>query len=540
MSESTLYFNGTIYTMDGANTCCSAMLVTDGKIAATGSDADLLAAKPENALLVDLQGQVVLPGLVDCHAHVGITGRRLFELELAGKSKEEILELVRQAAQETPDGEWIRGVGWNQDEWAEKVFPTKEELDAVAPNNPVRMIRYCGNAYWCNSCAIDLAMADGDKAAGNTGTEFMLNEKGELSGTLVGPVCSRIDDVLPDYTAEQYGQMYRHMERICLSQGTTTIMEKGAGAQSPLSIEGGEQILPLLHELYQSGGLKLRVHEALIGLDPFVKEYFQTPKAQFCYDDHLLLHSIKLWTDGAFGPHNAYLSEDYYDQPGHRGNRKFTDQELIDLFRMYDGLGVQIEIHTIGDATTTQILDCYEAAFADSLDKDRRFIMDHVHVPKPEDIVRMGRLNIINSTQFIQFAADMGFLPVVLSPEMVKRVYPWRAVLDAGCRIVNGSDMDPVNPFLMLYVAIARKNEQGVNTLEAEPLQKLTRLEALRSCTTDAAYAMYMEDRLGSLEPGKHADFIFIDRDYFTCPEEEIREITVDRTFIAGRQVYCR
>jgi len=152
----------------------------------------------------------------------------------------------------------------------------------------------------------------------------------------------------------------------------------------------------------------------------------------------------------------------------------------------------------------------------------------------------MGRLGLINSTQFIQFAQDMGFLPVVLSPEMVKRVYPWRAVLDAGCRMVNGADMDPVNPFLMLYVAIARKNEQGINTLEEEPLQKLTRLEALRTCTTEAAYAMFMEDRLGSLEMGKYADFILIDRDYFTCPEEEIRQIQVNATYVAGEQVYCR
>ena len=201
---------------------------------------------------------------------------------------------------------------------------------------------------------------------------------------------------------------------------------------------------------------------------------------------------------------------------------------------------MQIEVHTIGDASTTQVLDCYEAAFADALDKDRRFIIDHVHVPKPEDIVRMGRLNIINSTQFIQFSDDMGFLPEVLPEEMLPRVYPWRAVLDAGCRIVNGSDMEPVSPFLMLYVAIARKNEQGVNTLEEEPLQKLTRLEALRSCTTDAAYAMFMEERIGSLEAGKYADFIFLDRDYFACPEEEIRDIRVEATYISGQPVFSR
>jgi len=538
MSQSTLYINGIIYTMDEANICVSAMLVTDGRIAAIGSTDELLAIKPETTEIVDLNNQVMLPGLVDCHAHVGITGRRLFELELAGKSKEEILEAVKQRTSELQPGEWICGMGWNQENWEEKVFPTKEDLDAVAPDHPVKLTRYCGNAFWCNSLAIELAMNDTSHDVENTGTEFMLNDKGELAGILVGPACRKIDDVIPDYTPEQFTKMYQHMENICLSQGTTTIMEKGAGAMSPLSVEGSRNSIALLHQLCGNGQLKMRIHEAVIGLDPYCDECFAPFWTPYFYDDHLSVRSVKLWSDGAFGPHSAYLSEDYHDQPGHRGNRKFTNEELISLFRKFDDLGVQIEIHTIGDATTTQILDCYEQAFADSLNRDRRFIMDHVHVPQPEDIQRMAKLNIINSTQFIQFAADMDFLPVVLNPDMVKRVYPWRAVLDAGCTVVNGSDMDPVNPFLMMHVAVTRTNEQGVNTLESEPLQKLTRLEALRSCTSDAAYAMFMEDKLGSLEPGKHADFILIDRDYFTCPEDEIKDVTVTKTFIDGEMVF--
>ena len=540
MSQCTLYFNGKIYTMDENNTCVSAMLVTDGRIAAVGRDSDLLAAKPADAELIDLKGRVVLPGLIDGHSHVSITGRCIFELQLSGKSKAEVLEMVRKKAEELPAGDWICGVGWNQDEWNEKGYPTKEELDAVAPNHPVRLVRYCGNAYWCNSLAINMALEGASDDEENSGTEFMLNEKGELAGTLVGPLCRKIDDIIPEYTEAQYGAMYNYIEAICLSYGTTTIMEKGAGAQSPLTVTGGKKIVKQLRSLYDENKLKIRIHQAVIGLDPYADEHFGQEWEPFSHDDHLSVRSVKFWTDGAFGAHSACLSEDYYDQPGHRGNRKFSDEELTALFKKYDDLGVQIEVHTIGDATTTQVLDCYEAAFADSLERDRRFIIDHVHVAQPEDIIRMGRLNLINSTQFIQFSADMGFLPVVLSPDMVKLVYPWRAVLDAGCRMVNGADMDPVSPFLMLYVAIARKNVDGINTLEEEPLKTLTRMEAIRTMTTETAYAMFMEDRLGSLEPGKHADFIFIDRDYFTCPEEEIRDITVEATYIAGKQVYAR
>ena len=146
MSQSTLYINGIIYTMDEANTCVNAMLVTDGRIAAIGSTDELLAIKPEKTEIVDLNNQVVLPGLVDCHAHVGITGRRLFELELAGKTKEEILEAVKERTAQLKPGQWICGMGWNQELWKEKVFPTKEDLDAVAPYNPVKLTRYCGNA----------------------------------------------------------------------------------------------------------------------------------------------------------------------------------------------------------------------------------------------------------------------------------------------------------------------------------------------------------------------------------------------------------
>ena len=328
------------------------------------------------------------------------------------------------------------------------------------------------------------------------------------------------------------------MESFCLSQGVTTIMEKGAGAQSPLSVDGSQSVVELLHDLYKKEELNLRIHEAVIGLDSYVDECFHPGWISRFYDDHLTVGSIKLWSDGALSAHSAYLSEDYYDQPHHRGNCKFTDEELISLFQKFDRLGVQIEIHAIGDAATTQILNCYEAAFADCLDRDRRFIMDHVHVPQEEDIWRMAKLNIINSTQYIQFAADMELLPKVLPAAMIKRVYPWRSVLDAGCRLVNGTDMDLVSPFLMMYIAITRRNENGVNTLEKKPYQTLSRMEALRSCTTDAAYAMFMEEQLGSLEPGKHADFILIDRDYFHCPIDDIKKIIVQKTYIDGELVY--
>lgn len=541
MSKTTIFHNGKIYTLDQKNSIADSMLVTDGKIVAIGNYKDIESLMDESTEKIDLGQSVVLPSLIDCHVHLLGTGYGATMINCSDKSKQEIIKLVQEKALSTSAGKWIIGLGWNQDFWDDKRFPSKEELDVVSPNNPVKLIRYCGNAYWCNSMALKLADLTSEKT-GNAGKEYLLNEKGELSGVLVGEACRKIDNAIPKRDYSDTVSLIRHAEKYVFENGVTCIMDKGAGGESALSYNCGRELVKILEDLYSEGSLKMRIYEAIIGEDEYFEDCFKNGKRMALFDDKLTIRGIKLWSDGAFGPRSAWLKSEYKNGIGHSGNQKFTDSELIHLFKKADSKDLQIAIHTIGDASTEQILNCYEKAFSDSLDKDRRFIMDHVHVPQEKDITRMAKYKIINSTQFIQLSSDMDVIQDILSDEMITRLYPWRSVANSGVLITNGSDspVDPIAPFESLYVAISRKSINGNNCIEDEPYRTLTREEAIRAYTTNAAYSMYCENKLGSLEPGKYADFIIIDRDYFTCSLEEIKDIKVVKTALNGNYVYER
>ena len=540
MKQETIFLNGKIYTLDHNHTIAEGMLIKNGKIVALGKSEELIKMCGQDTEVVDLEGRTVLPSFTDCHAHLLAAGHGAMLIDLAEKSKEEILELVRKKVEKTEPGKWIIGMGWNQDFWENSSFPTKEELDAISPHNPVKLTRYCGNAYWCNSLAIQLAGLQHEKEDGNAGKEFLLNEKGELQGTLVGEACRKIDAAIPAYDKQDIVTMLKNAEQNFFRHGITTIMDKGAGVESALATDCGRKIINILKELYEKQELQLRTYEAIVAEDEFFDDCFANGAEIDRYDGRFTVRGIKIWTDGALGPRSAWISEDYKGQPGHRGNKKFENEELIALFKKADEKNLQIAVHTIGDASSKQVIDCYEQAFCDSMDKDRRFLVEHFHLPKEEDIDRLTQYHMINSTQFIQLSSDMEVLKEIINDELIQRVYPWRKILNKGGILTNGSDVpvDPTDPFPALYVAISRKSLGGVNCIEKPPYQRLSRLEAVRAYTINAAYSMFSEKTRGSLEEGKYADFIVINQDYFTCPEEEIKEIKVLRTVLNGKTVY--
>lgn len=540
MKMSTLYVNGRIYSMDRNNTVYEAMVVEDGKIVKLGTTEELMAEKTADQVLEDLKGCPVLPGICDCHVHMETTGAVMLAINATGKSKDELLAEVKEKAKDLAPGKWITGMGWNQDTWDGK-FPSKEELDAVCPDHPVKLTRCCGHAFWCNSLALKLAGFNLDEVSTLDPQEYPVNEEGKLLGILIDGGCKLLEEALPAETKEDKIAHFKIAEKEALRLGITTIMNKGAGLVTASSPNCGRNAVAIEKELFEKEELKIRYYESLSGQDEYFDDCFEDGiQIDQCHGK-FTLRSIKLFGDGAFGARSAWLTRDYRDQPGKRGFGILTDEEMIRLFKKADEKNVQISIHSIGDASIKQILDCYEIAFADSLHKDRRFCIEHCHLASDEDLARIISYNIIFSTQFLQLSLDMDVIPGILPDALLKRLYTWRTVVEKGVIVTNGSDSpcSTLSPFESLHTAVTRLSERGVNTFEEKPFKEaLTRMQALRAYTTTAAYSMYKEDELGSLECGKLADFIVTDKDYFTCTDEEIAKIRVLRTYIGGELCY--
>lgn len=533
------FINGIIYTMDDGNSVKEAMIIRDGKITDIGSTAQILSAFDEGGEVIDLKGQTALPGICDSHMHIQDVGGKIgIILNLFGKTKKEVLDIVAARVKILKKGEWIIGRGWNQTKWDDDSLPTKEDLDAVAPDNPVNLIRYCCNAFWCNSLALKFAKITPTLVKEKN---FQTNEKGEAYGIVAGKNCKYIQEAIPGFTKEECVAMIKEAEYQALSVGITTLMDKGAGRILRNVPRHGRQMIEVTEEMHKRDDLKVRVYQAIIAYDETLEDIFEKGYKEREHNGKFTMRCVKLWDDGAFGPRSAWITEDYVDQPGNRGEGEFTDEELVYLFKRADDMGLQIAIHTIGDAATTQALDCYEKAFADSLHKDRRFIIDHCIIPNENDVERIIKYNIIASVQFCQFSSDMDTIGGVLPKKLLSRFWPWKEIMDKGGVVVNGSDApaDPMNPFEGLYVAVTRKSLSGVNLVEEPPYQKISRLEALKTYTINSAYCRYQEKFTGSLEVDKDGDLIIIDKDYFRCDEEDIKNIKVIKSYIDGEEVYA-
>ena len=540
MKNNIIYKNGLFYTMLSEGDTVSAIEVRDGVIVNSGSDEEVLRHADPHTPVEDLGGKVILPGICDCHVHPVIYGSTFLGINCYGKTKEDILKEVSLMAQSLPKGKWIVGMGWNQDYWQDPSFPTRQELDIVSGDHPVKLTRYCGHAFWCNSKALKLAGLDGAFAPSLRDEGLLLDDTCHLAGVVYRDHCKMVDDAKSEYDIDDYKSMFLYMQNELIKNGITSAIDKGSGAEAPLSLNCGRKAITALKELCEEGKMKCRFYEEIIGTDEFLDDCYSRPPETDEYEGLFTMRGIKIWADGAMGARSAWLSEDYKDKKGFRGNRQYTDEQLIHMFRRADDHGYQIAVHAIGDATCTQVIDCYEKAFADNLYKDRRFIIDHFHIPSPRDIDRLVKYNMIMSTQFIQFSSDMQVLPHILPDDLLQRIYPWRQVLDKGGIVCNGSDV-PIDfppPFKAMHCAVTRKDLSGVNCIENPPLPALTRYEALKAFTVSAAYTMFEEKKKGAVAPGRYADFVMIDRDYFQCPTDEIKEIQVLKTYIGGEKVY--
>ncbi len=539
-----VFYNGGIITMDAALSRVSALGVRGCDICYAGNSLEAAkAAAGPGCELVDLHGRAVVPGLFEGHMHFMQEGRRLEQLDLFGKSKEEILVMVRRKAAETKPGAWIAGLGWNNETWPDKHWPCKEDLDACAPLNPVALTRADTHSVWANSPALAAAGFDRD-SPDMPGGEIMRAPCGDLLGILVDTPMQRLWAAMPQLNDAQKRTASLRVQEELFGFGITSVSDAW---QMPQDHE-------FFKSLYAEGALKIRLNGML--------SYYALAGENTCapvrglYGERLSLAACKLVCDGSLGSRSAWLGSDYADRPGHHGNSRHSDAELYGLMRLARQKGFQVCAHAIGDAAVHQALEAMrgvleegsapEANLPDnSLPRpglpernlpDHRWRIEHFQTARPGDLALAMRLGVIPAMQTIHQQADQAMAERRLRPETLAISYPWRGVIDNGGIIVNGSDspVETANPFKGMHAAITRDACAGRGRI----ISGLTRLEALKSYTVWPAYAEFAERRKGSLETGKLADFAVLDRDILACPAEDLPHTRVTATVLGGETVY--
>ena len=525
-SADTAIHNITGYTPTGDGIRDFSVLVfgADGRIVATG-DESLLDGIPEDRR-IDGGGRFVLPGLTDAHAHLYSQGVLTASLNLMGTpSVEAAVEHIREYAASRRTG-WILGRGWNQVLWPVKEFPTAADIDAVVADRPVWLRRIDGHAGWANSNALEIAGIDAD-TPDPVGGKIVRDNNGKATGVLIDNAMALVEQHVPDPTRDEIRESYASAIDSLLALGITGVHDAG------ISKTEAEVYMSMADD----GQLGMRIYAMLSDTGPNLDAFAEPIRAYG--NDYLDIASVKLYSDGALGSRGAAMIEPYDDDPENRGLPFYTQEELDGFVRKANDKGFQVGIHAIGDLGNRMALDAFARA-QDGKPSPLRNRVEHAQIIALDDIPRFSELGVIASMQPVHATSDMNMAEDRVGPQRIKGGYAWRRLLDSGAVIASGSDF-PVelpDPFHGLYAAVARQDREGLPEGGWYRDQAMTRAEALRSYTLGAAYAAHQEERFGSLEAGKWADFIVIDRDYFTVPSDEIDDTRVLQTWVGGKLVF--
>ncbi len=519
-----LVYNATIYTVDSSFAMAGAMAVRDGKIIATGQTTEL-QEKYDAREKIDAEGKFIYPGFIDAHAHFVGYGNSLQRVNLVGTESwaAAVDRTIKFAADNAiKQGEWIAGRGWDQNDWDKKEFPGKETLDSVFPDHPVILTRIDGHAAIANQKALDIAgVKAGDKL---TGGEVEV-KNGKLTGILIDNAVDLVSSKIPGQTKEQFNKALKDAEKNCFAVGLTTIDDCGLGAEA----------VEVIKAMQASGELKMRLY---VMLSDEKANFDYLEKTGAIKTDRLHVRSFKVYGDGALGSRGACLLQPYSDKPGHSGFLLSKPEHFDSVANWIAQKGFQMCTHAIGDSGNRTMLNIYAKYLKGN--NDLRWRIEHAQVINQHDFNLFGANSIVPSVQPTHATSDMYWAGDRLGSERVKGAYAFKQLLQQNGWIPLGTDfpVEDISPFKTFYAAVVRKDAKGWPDGGYQTENALTREEALKGMTIWAAKANFEEKEKGSLEKGKFADFIILDKDIMKASEKELLQINVLKTFVGGEKVY--
>jgi predicted amidohydrolase YtcJ len=518
--------NAHIYTMDPGQPYATSMVIHAGRIMALGGD-ELLHDFP-GAERRKVSGQFVLPGFTDSHLHLQQWAFQAQRIDCELPDKESILQRVRERVNRTPEGQWVLGHGWNQNTWGGE-WPLAADLDAISTHHPIYLTARSLHAGWANTPALSLACISRHTPEPMDGLILRLDD-GQPAGIILEKAMEMVDRVIPKPSSEELGSM--------LKKAIPRLWQCGLTGVHNFDKENSYHALQLLQE---RGELGLRVVQAVS------HEYLDQAIEAGCYtgmgDDMLRIGSVKLFADGALGPHTGAMLDPYENEPENRGILFLTAAMIHEVGVKASAAGLSLAIHAIGDRANRAVLDGYSLLRAHEKEAHLpalRHRIEHVQVIHPEDASRLAELCILASMQPAHVVSDMEMADKCLG-ERTANAYAWHTQLKHGATLIFGSDapVEDPNPFLGLHAAVTRFRSDGFPGLEGwHPTQRISRQAALEAYTLHPAWAAGMEDRLGKLVPGFAADLVVVDFDPFHCDPSILPTAQASATMLAGEWVW--
>ncbi len=528
--------NGVIHTLNPDQPTAEAVVVSGDRIVFVGGLKAARTYTNSKHTKIDLSGRTLTPGLIESHGHIMGLGYSKMSLNLMDAvNYKDLVSRVEQAVQSAEPGDWIVGRGWHQSKWVPQPemirgFQTHEELSAVSPNNPVYLVHASGHAAMANSKAMEIAGINAESEFSGDG-EIIKDDKLNPTGIFNEIAQSLIARHIPPPDQNQREQALSLALAETAKFGITSFQDAGSGKQDVL----------LYKQFLADKRLTSRLWVMLSGRDQeLLLDAFRTGPEIGLGDNFLTIRAVKLVADGALGSRGAWLLEGYSDRQDHFGLPTMPVQYLTDISTRAFNARFQIGVHAIGDRANREVLDVFERLF-EGKDQGVRFRIEHAQHISETDIPRFARLGVVASVQGIHLSSDRPWAIKRLGKERIEEsAYVWRKLLDSGARLINGTDVpvEPINPIASFYSLVTRQTLAGEPEGGFEPDQKLTRLEALRSYTLDAAYGAFEDKIKGTIEPGKLADFTVFSQDILTVADKQLLDTQVEMTIVGGEVVF--